>query len=148
MEVLAAIGLNETVFVQIGVFLVAYLVSSKLVFGPYYKAFAAREEMTLGSEEITTRLEKEVEELQAQFDTRAREINTKIHAVFEKARTEAGAEQSQTLAAARKEAEKMVSDARQQVESEKSKVRGELNKSTKNLSDDVVSRLIGQGQSL
>ncbi len=87
--VLTSLGINNTLFIHFGIFLIAYLALSHLIFKPYLKALEEREKRTVGSADLTSRILEETESLKAEYQAKARQINSEIKEVMEAAKKEA-----------------------------------------------------------
>ena len=142
MEILAKLGVDVTLLVQMGLFLVLYAIMHKLVYGPYFRAFEKREAMTVGSEGDADALNKETEDLNERYKQKARAVNTRIKDIFDKARSEVTAEQTRKIVEARKDAETTINKTRQKIEDEKADARKSLDSSVSELSGLVVGKML------
>ena len=144
MEIFEKLGVDLSLFVQMGIFLGLYLIMNKFVFGPFFRAFEARESLTVGSEGDAEGLDKETEELNERYTQKARAVNARIRDIFDGARAEATAEQTRKIVDARKEAETVIKKTRTQIDSEKQSARSSLDSSVSELSDLVVGKMLGR----
>ena len=89
MDLLIQLGVNQTLAIQLVVFLIAFVALKYLLFEPYFAADNQRQERTLGKTELAERFVAEARELEEKFSTRAQEANDRFREVYDKARLEA-----------------------------------------------------------
>lgn len=141
-KVIASLGINQTLWVQLGIFLITYVLIKKIVFDPYFRAFEERQSKTVGSMGRAETLQAQTRELEAQYQKAARENSAGIKEIFDKSRSEAVLEQEKTLSAAREDSKDIVEKARARINDEISKVRVELLKEAPVLSQTIADRLL------
>ena len=59
--ILSSLGVNNTFFIQLVLFMIVFLFLWKVGFTPYFEAFELREEKTKGSEDFANKLSKDTE---------------------------------------------------------------------------------------
>ena len=136
--------LNITIIPQFCFFFVTYLILSRLVLRPYFEAFKKRQEATVGSHEHTENLLSETLEIQGRYETRARDLNSRIKHVFDLAKKEAGHAQGQVVQGAREESDKLVKRNRENIRLAINKAREDLKKEVPELSKAISDRLLGK----
>ena len=148
MNILSSLGVNSTLWIQLACFLVSYVALSNLVLKPYLAALTEREKRTIGNEETAIRLIEEANNLYAQYEKKAREINSEMKSEYDVSRAKALKEAEALLHSAREEAATLLDSAR-------SKITGEIQTARKSLSADVpaigsaiASKLAGKEISL
>jgi F-type H+-transporting ATPase subunit b len=144
MDLLTSLGVNSSLFIQFGLFLVVYVVLKHVLFEPYYAAYKERSERTVGKAELAERFVNETKALEEQFSARAQEANEKYMAVYEKTRSEAMKEYDIKVNDARARAKKVVDESRRHIESEVATARVQLNKDTGAVSQLINQKLIGK----
>lgn len=144
MEILNALGINETITVQFVIFLVAYLFLSNLLFKPYYRAFIERKDRTVGRTDTAERYIKEAKDLQAQFETKARELNSRYKVIYDQSRSEALKEYDQLVGAARSDSKNWIENQRDQIQIAVKKVQSEIGSEVKGVSKVIQARLLGR----
>ena len=135
-----------TVFVQLGVFLLTLLVLNFLVFRPVLRVLDRRRSFTEDARKDATEKNLESDRLEDERE-----------AAITKAYKEAEAMREEKVAAKRKEAEKIVSDAKTRmqglldstevsVETSESAAALEISKRAEELAKDIVSRVAGDAR--
>lgn len=144
MQMLEALGVNVTVIYQFGFFLVTYLVLSNVLFQPYYKAFLTRGDKTVGNTEAAEKLLVEARDLEAEYEVKAREINTKVRSIYEQNRQQAIREQEKQMAEARLRAKQIIEDNKQKVQTEVARAQQEISKEVALVSQAITTKLLGK----
>ncbi len=148
MEILNALGVNQTVFIQFGVFVVAYLFLSNLLFKPYFKAFVQRKERTVGKTDLAEKYALEAKELQAKYESKAREINSQYKVIYDQSRGAATKEAEQIVSEARAQTKTLIENNRATLAKEVARVKSDISSEVKGVSAAIQSRLLGREQSL
>lgn len=115
MAIVQALGLNGSLLIQFAIFAFAIVYLSYVVFVPYLAALQKREEQTKGGEDLAVEILKQSDELKAQYETKARQINSEIKTIFDEHRDQANREYNSILLKARAESTKQIELARAQV---------------------------------
>ncbi len=144
MEILLALGVNTTIWFQLGCFLVAFLAVSQLIFKPYLAAHNERVRRTAGQEDSAERVLQEVTSLRTQYESKAREVNSTFRAIYDQSRTEAMREHDRLVTAAREMTSKYIDENRRQIAGEMDKARKELTKEAPAVGAAIAGRLIGK----
>lgn len=149
MEVVAniidALGIDDTLKIQLIIFAFAFLFLKYVVFNPYFSAFEERQRRTTGSQEKANELIEKTKELEERYQKNARALNEEIKAIYDKARLEGSLEQEKIQAEARERARAMVEKARGVIEGEFNRARESLIKETPTLSKTIAERLLAEG---
>lgn len=124
MEIIQKLGINATVFFQLGIFILAFLFLKQLVFNNYIKAFEEREKRTRGGEELADELSKQTEDLHSSFEVKAQEINKKINSIFAEQQLAADREFDQIVTKAKVDSSQMIEINRKKL-NEELRVEGE-----------------------
>ena len=148
MEILAALGINNTIWLQLGCFIVAYLALSQLIFKPYLAAFHERAQRTVGNEESAERILAEATELQTQYEAEARQVNSQFKAVYDQSRTDAMREHDRIVAAAREQASNFVEKNRTEIKAQIEQAQKQLSKEAPVVGAAIAGRLIGKDVSV
>lgn len=112
MDVLDSLGVNQTIVLQFGVFLVCYLIISNLLFKPYFAAFSKRDELTVGQSAEASQIWKQVELLQQQFESEAKDLNMKVKEIYDAHKIESSKLYNEALIVARQEAKELLENSR------------------------------------
>lgn len=144
MEILQSIGLDATVAIQFVVFFVVYLVLSNLVFRPYFQAFVERKKRTVGNQEAAERLVDEAQQLETEFQIKARDINSKFKGLYDEKRTEALREYDRLVNEARSKANQYLTETREKIKVEVESAQKDLLAEVPLVKSAIVSQLLGR----
>lgn len=146
-NILIALGINSTLWVQLGLFLFVFFIVLNLVFKPYFNAYLERQSKTTGNHEKAEQIYAQTRELEALYQRKMRGLTADIKAIYDKQRAEAATEQEKLQAEAREKAKKIIEKARAQIEIEYNKAREELIKQAPDLGKNIAGRLLtNEGQ--
>lgn len=139
MAILEQLGIDQTIFIQFAIVIIAFLALSQIAFAPYAKALELREEKTKGGEDLAKELQKKATDLKKAYEAKAREVNGEIKKIFDTYISDASKEHNHIISSARNESEKLVEETRSRVEIE-------LVNATKKAKEEVpqLSSLISQ----
>jgi len=138
------IDLDGTVFVQLGMFFVAFLVLYALVFKPMVAVLEAREQAIDGARDEAKHLEHEVKEKQATFEAELRKVRGSAGEERERLRAEGLELERKLLDSVRGETATLVRDAGERLQVEAKRVRAELSHSQSELAREIASKVIGR----
>ena len=144
MELLTALGVNQTVAIQFIIFVAVYVVLNKVLFTPYIAALEERRSRTEGQSEKAEQFLEEAKTLQEQYSLRARELNDKQKQVYDQARAEAMKKYEEIISAAREKSKNTVESAQKNLKSELQKVRQQAEQEIPALTSLITERLIGK----
>jgi len=128
--ILNSLGVNSTLWIQMGVFLLAYLVLSQFLFKPYLAVFHERHQQTSAQVDHADRIIEETKNLQKDYETQARILNREHRAIYDQSRTEALREFDRLVGEAKDEASEIMAQAQK-------KITKSLEESEKNLEHEV-----------
>ena len=103
-----SLELNLSLFIQLGIFLVSYVVLHYLLFKPYNIVAQKRFDATTGSLESATQFDEEIELLKREYGKAVKETNEKIKGIYDS-----------TDASAKKEVQEIVMKAQSEYLAEK-----------------------------
>lgn len=144
LGVLETLKINNSIWVQLGCFLVAYLALSNLLFKPYYEAYQKRQSQTVGGEEEATSLAQEADEIREKYEAKLREVNSQTKGLFDSAKDDAIKEQLDILTNARNAAEHSAHEAQGKIQVEVDRAKSELKNEVGPVSQAIASRLVGK----
>lgn len=142
--ILTGLGVNSTIWIQLGLFLFTFVLLNNLVFKSYQKALDERHHKTVGGEDLTKQLLSEAQEIQARYEKRAREVNVDIKSAYDLAMGEAYKKQSEILENTRKEAAEAIKQARAKIGAQVRDAQGQLQKEMPAISGLIASKLMGK----
>lgn len=77
-----SLKLNNTLFIQFAIFMVAFAFLYYVLFKPYNKAAQTRYDRTTGSEESTDKYDEEIELLKRKHGQKVKETNETVSSIF------------------------------------------------------------------
>jgi F-type H+-transporting ATPase subunit b len=138
------IDLDGTVFVQLAMFFVAFGVLYALVFKPMVAMLEAREEAIDGAKDQAKRLEVEVKEKQASFESELRKVKGASSEERDRLRAEGQDIERKLLERVRGETQTLVQDAKLRLDSEAALARQELSAQRPTLAREIAGKLLGR----
>ncbi len=148
MEILNSLGVNGTLWIQLGCFLISYVALTQLILKPYLAALREREKRTVGNEESAVRMLEETNHLYGQYEKKARSINAEMKAQYDQTRAKAVAEHDRLVEAARADANKLLESARAKITTEIQSARKTLSAEVPAISAAIATKLAGKDISL
>ena len=144
VNIIQALGVNQTIWVQLGLFFVSYLFLSRIVLEPYYKAFSEREAKTVGGRERAEKVYAQTRELENLFQRKARALNSELKEIFDKAKVQAQTEQEKINEEARNRAKESISKAKEKIQDEVNRAREDLLKYAPEISQAISVNLLSR----
>jgi F-type H+-transporting ATPase subunit b len=138
------IDLDGTLFVQLAMFFIAFVLLYALVFKPMIAVLEAREQAIDGAKLEAKKLEQDVKDKQATFDAELRKVRGNASEERERMRAEALELERKLLEKVRVETTTLMNDARAQLEVEARSARAELAASRNDLAREIASKVIGR----
>lgn len=142
VEILKNFGVNETLFIQFGIFFIAYLAMDFIVFRPYFRAYNERIRRTLGSKEQTLDILKQVEQKEKEYKVLARKLNGVINSIFNESNTKAKKDMEAILSKAKKESELQGGELAKQMELSIAEAHKDIEKHIPGLSGEIQRKLM------
>lgn len=139
------IDLDHTVFLQLALFLVTFLVLSRLLFRPYLAMRAARERGIEGARDAARRMEEEADAKMADHESRLTKAKMKAQDERLGIRAEGSRHEREVLEAAREKTQATLVQARRQLEGEAKGARAELGSRTQELAQAIFARILARG---
>ena len=138
------ISLDISVLYQIVIFLVLWLILSKVLFRPYMNLLDERERRTTGARHESSDLEQEGGRLKAEYDEKIAQARAAGTAAKDAIVQEGRHEREKLLQQAREEAAHILESARQEVQSELARERELLAAEVAYVAQDMVSKVLGR----
>ena len=101
LSILKQLGVDSSIWVQLGFFLICYFFLSQFLFKPYLANLDYRKKNTVGNAEEATKLNTAAEHLAMDYQGQVKAQNEKATAIYDKIRSEGVAEEDRLVAAAR-----------------------------------------------
>lgn len=138
------IDLDGTVFVQLGMFAIAFVVLYGLVFKPMLALLEAREEAIDGARDEAKRLEVEVKEKQASFEAELRKVRSASGEERDRLRAEGQDLERKLLETVRQETQGSLESAKTRLAAEAQTARQRLESTRAELARDIASKVLGR----
>ncbi len=144
MAILQQLGVNQTFFMQLVVFLVGYLALHLFAFNKYTKAMFERQKHTTGGQFEAIELIKVTQDLNAVYELQAKKMNTEIKNIFDDFRATATKEHQTIIGKARAESQKLVEEARAKVVIEIAEATRKLKEEVPNVALAINSKILAK----
>jgi F-type H+-transporting ATPase subunit b len=138
------IDLDGTVFVQLAMFFIAFIVLRAVVFKPMIALLDAREEAIGGAKDQAKRLDIEVKEKQAAFEGELRRVRGVSGEERDRLRAEGQDLERKLLEKVRVETHKLVGDAKTRLDAEAQLARQHLTAQRPELAREIASKVLGR----
>jgi F-type H+-transporting ATPase subunit b len=138
------ISLDYSIAYQIVIFLVLWLILSKVLFRPYLSLLEERERRTSGAQHDSTALENEGARLRAQYEEQIAQAQAAGYAAKEAILQEARQQREKILAQFREEALRMLEDVRREVEGQMQKERQLAATEVRVIAQEMASKILGR----
>lgn len=144
MALLSSLGIDHTIFIQFGIFALAFFTMTFALYKPYLDAYEQREAKTTGGEQAAEEIIKKAGDLRVRYETRAREVNGEIKKIFDGYREEASRESEKIVSKAKNEAQQLIDQARNKVTAELSSAQAKMKDEVPVLAKVIVSKLLSK----
>ncbi len=142
ISIISSLGIDYTLFIQLGMYLVTFVILYILVFKPYFEASEERRMQTSGSLEFAEKAEEMIKKTEEKYQTRARQINDEISLVFKEQRTIALKESEKISEAASKTSKEIMNQAQQKLSDELEQAQSQFDFISKEISAVIVQQLL------
>lgn len=138
------IDLDGTMFIQVGIFFVAFFVLRPLIFRPMVDLFEAREAAIEGARRDARRLREQADQAGKSFDEEMRKVRLSAAQEREKLRAEGKRLEKSVLDRVREETAKQMAEADAQIQTEASRTRREMEHTVPTLARQIASKLLAR----
>jgi len=138
------IDLDGTIWIQLGLFAVAFLVSRPLIFRPMIALFEARERAIEGSKLEALRLQDEAAAESAEFEVEMRRLRLQAGEERDRLRAEGKRLERNVLERVRVETDKQLAEADLKLKTEAAKLRADIDRSIPGLAKQIASKLLNR----
>ena len=138
------IDLDGTIWIQLGLFAVAFFVFRPLIFRPMIALFEARENAIEGSKLEALRLQDEASAESEEFDVEMRRLRLQAGEERDRLRAEGKRLERTVLDRVREETDKLLSDADGKLQTEAVKLRTEIEQSIPALAKQIASKMLNR----
>ena len=144
MEILRQLGLDQTVWIQLGFFIVSYVFLSQFLFKPYQRNLQFRSKNTGGALDEAAQMSASNERLAMDYQGRMKKQNETAEQIYSQLKMEGAAEEDKLVAAAKESATKLLELARVQITNEVTAAKKQLEEQIPEMSEMIASRLLGR----
>lgn len=138
------IDLDGTIWIQLGLFAVAFFVFRPLIFRPMVALFEAREKAIEGSKLEALRLQDEASAESEEFDAEMRRLRLQAGEERDRLRAEGKRLERTVLDRVREETDKLLADADAKLKTEASKLRTDIDQSIPALAKQIASKMLSR----
>jgi len=138
------IDLDGTIWIQLGLFAVAFFVFRPLIFRPMVALFEARENAIEGSKLEALRLQDEASAESEEFDAEMRRLRLQAGEERDRLRAEGKRLERTVLDRVREETDKQLTEADAQLKTEAAKLRAEIDGSVPTLAKQIASKMLNR----
>lgn len=135
--------INNTIFLQFPVFLVALYILNKLIFQPLLQIRDRRESLTMGTIKEARELTEQVEKIIEEYDIKMNEARVEAAEARNELRREGQQEAEKMISEARNDSQNQIEKHREKLESELKEVRAKINPEIELLAKNISSRILG-----
>ena len=136
-QILLQLGANQTVFIQLGFFIIAITFLTVVVYSPYFKAADKRLEKTKGADAVAKDAAQEAKNLSLIYQNKAREINDKIKNIFDSDKAKAQKKAADILIQSKTKAEELTQKSRAEIAHQVQQAEAQI----QNISNDIANVL-------
>jgi F-type H+-transporting ATPase subunit b len=138
------IDMDGTLFVQLGLFLLLWVVLWRFLFQPFLKVRDDRALGIEGSRKQAAEMEASAREAVKRYDEAFNRAKLRGAEERQKLRSEAAAHERQVLGAAREQAQRVLGAAREKIAADAGKARQQLDAQAGQIAKQVASRILGR----
>lgn len=144
--ILGQLGIDATLFYQLAIFAVLFVLLEALYFKPFLNLFQARHEKTIRDREAAERLMQDASAKLEEYKRKLGEERLKARGEYEEILMRAKHEEAELLAGAREEAKRIAQQAAESVAEQRLRLRAQLEADVESLAHGVSERLLsGKG---
>ncbi len=144
MDILLAIGLDQTILAQFILFLITFIFLNTLVFKPYFAAFEERSSRTVGDQDLAEQVLEETKTLQLEYEQKARKLNLEHKTIYDESKTKALEKYDSIVSTARDKAKEIMEANRTVIKTEVDNARGQLTAELPAVSKSIATKLLGK----
>lgn len=142
INILVSLGVDQTVFIQMAVFLAAFTFLKYFIFNPYLAAYIERRKRTVGHADVAKEMKADIEQLEGQYSTEAKAQHEKIKEVFNAKKAEGTKEAARIVEAGHANAQKTLNEGKKEIDAAFGKARDEMKTFVPEIGNAMVERLI------
>jgi F-type H+-transporting ATPase subunit b len=138
------ISLDYSVVYQIVIFLLLWIILSKLLFRPYLNLLDQRERRTTGAQHDSTDLQHEGARLRAQYEEKIAQAQAAGYAAKEAILQEARQQREKVLTQVREDTMRMLEEVRRELASQVQRERQVVADEVRTIAQEMASKILGR----
>jgi len=138
------ISLDYSVVYQIVIFLLLWIILSKLLFRPYLNLLDQRERRTTGAQHDSTDLEHEGARLRAQYEEKIAQAQAAGYAAKDAILQEARQQREKVLTQVREDTMRMLEEVRRELASQVQRERQVVADEVRTIAQEMASKILGR----
>jgi F-type H+-transporting ATPase subunit b len=138
------ISLDYSVVYQIVIFLLLWIILSKLLFRPYLNLLDQRERRTTGAQHDSTDLQYEGARLRAQYEEKIAQAQAAGYAAKEAILQEARQQREKVLTQVREDTMRMLEEVRRELASQVQRERQVVADEVRTIAQEMASKILGR----
>jgi F-type H+-transporting ATPase subunit b len=142
LNIIKSLGVNETIWIQLGLFTLSFIILNYVVFKPFTAALEGRNKATHGNTDAAESLTDQTQQIEIQYQNKIRTLNDETKSLFDRARTEAALDQEKVLNAAKEKARLDLEKYRVVIQEQFNKAREDLIKESPVLATAIAEKLL------
>lgn len=143
-SILSSLGIDSTLFMQLAIYLVAYVLLYNITFKPYFLASEERRKLTSGGHDSAQRSLEMTRLAEEKYQKRARQINEEVSFLFNEQRNLAIKEAEQINKEAIAKAKDIASQAQSQVTAQLEQASSKLTQASNDVSKSIIEQILSQ----
>lgn len=141
-DIIQQLGLDSTVFVQAGIFILVFLVLSQVYFKPFLKLFDLRHKRLIEDRNAAESLIKDADAKFEEYRKKLAEERAEARQAYEALVNESKREESAILNQARAEAKKITQEAAENANQQREKIKKQLDADVEGLARSIADQLL------
>lgn len=138
------VDVNWTFLLQIGLFVLLFLILEPLLFDPMLKLFEERERRIDGAKNEAREMYRQADEKTAKYEEELTTVKRQAGEERDKLRAEGQKKEQQILAKVRAETNAMLDEGRKRIADEGAQLRKDLDAAAQALARDIATRVLGR----
>ena len=126
LEILNKLGVDETIFFQIFLWLIAFFITKKILLDTLVERVIKRKSLTVGSEEELNKILAQANKKESLYSDKAKELNNEIKKIFSDSLKKATSDSTKKIAVAKKQAQESLNQTKQEILNKKKRIKAEL----------------------
>ncbi len=143
MQILEKLGVNYTYFIQLGIFIILFMILRAGYFKPFQKLFEARHRKTVEDRRAAEALLAQAEARFAEYEAKIKKARESANLEYEAIVSQGKKKEAELFARAREEVKGIHQGASAEAEKARENLRKELESESEKISSLIVDRLLG-----